>query len=94
MWAIGCVLHCLFSDSVSPYPHGTGMDVSDIRSRRPALPETHSMHGFVRDCCKPDPRHRTRAVDLAKQLDIASKRLAFVQKITQSPASLQAVGGA
>lgn len=84
MWAFGCALVCIFTDRISPYP--ADMPMSELFSsvvagrRQPALPVAHPMHGFVRDCCKTDPSCRPLAADLAKKLEAASERLAFLQR--------------
>ena len=85
VWAFGCVLVCLFTDSSSPYPKTIGWE--ELRqgllagTRQPELPHSspgtkHSMQGFVRDSCKLDPENRPLTKDLAKQLAAAHARCA------------------
>ena len=82
VWAFGCVLVCLFTDHVSPYPRDTSDQgaaalIADIGAGRrlPVLDEPHPMHGFVRDCCCFVAEQRPTAEDLAKQLAAAESRL-------------------
>ena len=65
VWAYGCVLTCLYTDSHIPYPpvarraDGSGVLSSVMRSQlAPSLPAHYSMHGFVRDCCQHSPDAR------------------------------------
>jgi len=85
VWAFGCVLVCLYSDSNFPYPlaerqrnEGIGQSVLGrvmCSGLAPSLPASDSMHGFVRDCCQHAPAARPSAVTLCTHLRAARDRL-------------------
>ena len=72
VWALGCVLTCLWTDSEYPYPiddDGAGVvGRVMIGELLPMLPEHSSMHSFVRDCCMHSPARRIDAATLESQL--------------------------
>ena len=61
--------------------------------QQPSLDEMHSMHGFVRDCCKFDARERPSAAELAKQLSTACARNAFVNSFVRTPPAVRRAEG-
>ena len=80
VWAFGCCLVCLLSDSTLPYPRAVLEPSSAFiaavvgGSLQPCLPVESSMHGFVRDCCRHSAALRPHADDIAKQLRVALAR--------------------
>ena len=76
VWALGCILTCLWTDREYPYPIDDDIrnQSTTIVSRimtgdlRPSLPQHSSMHSFVRDCCRYSPARRIDAATLELQL--------------------------
>lgn len=75
MWAFGCILACLWTDSEAPYPLDLDGAIGRIIAGTlcPALPPGCAMHSFVRDCCHPEPASRIAAAALEPRLSKAAR---------------------
>lgn len=55
----------------------------------PSLPEANSMAGFVRDCCRQEPKARIPAALLARQLRAARDRACPPKAVERSVSTLR-----
>jgi serine/threonine protein kinase len=74
VWAFGCVIACLWTDSEFPYPPEQVWAARRLLDRVmvgtivPVLPVQTALHSFVRDCCQHEPKRRPRMAALEAQL--------------------------
>ena len=80
VWALGCVLTCIWNNSEYPYPRHeldepnvVGRVISGALSPTVLRSTDNAIYGFVRDCCQHTPERRTDAAKLETQLTKAAR---------------------
>jgi len=100
VWALGCVLTCIWSNSEVPYPREE-LDEPNVMSRimagrlSPTVSnENGAIYGFVRECCHYTPGRRTRAEKIELQLSKAARMcsLSNLPDAVESPPALSRRG--
>jgi len=81
VWALGCVLTCIETNSIYPYPMHSEPEASrSVVSRvtagmlAPSLPSDSTMSSFVHNCCQYAPLRRATANTILVQLSKTARK--------------------